>query len=190
MPFEFRRHDDLPDIVVIQPRAFEDDRGWFQETWKRSEFERFGISTEFQQDNQSRSTVRGVIRGLHYQLNPVAQGKLVRCTIGAIFDVVVDIRRGSPTYGKWAGVELTEHNRTILWVPEGFAHAICTLTDVADALYKTTTEYSPQHERCIRWNDPSLAIRWPAKEPQVSPRDAGAPFLAQADNNFLWQPAP
>lgn len=187
MPFQFRRLDSIPDVVLIQPRAFGDDRGWFQETYKRADFERFGIPGEFRQDNHSRSTVRGVIRGLHYQLDPMAQGKLVRCCAGAIMDVALDIRKGSPTYGQHVSVELTADNRTIIWVPEGFAHAICTLTDVAEVLYKATNEYSPQHERMIRWNDPALKIDWPVKEPVLAPKDAAAPALADAENNFVWK---
>jgi dTDP-4-dehydrorhamnose 3,5-epimerase len=187
MPFESRRDSDLPDIVVIEPRVFKDDRGWFQETYKRSAFEQFGIATTFQQDNHSRSIVRGVIRGLHYQLNPAAQGKLVRCGVGAVYDVAVDIRKGSPTFGKWTGVELSADNHRILWVPEGFAHAFCTVSDVSEVLYKTTTEHSAAHERSIRWNDPALGIRWPVKDPQLSPRDAQAPLLADAENNLVWQ---
>ena len=184
MPFEFKHHDEIPDIVIIQPRTFGDDRGWFQETYKRTDFEKFGIPGEFRQDNHSRSTVRGVLRGLHYQLNPQAQGKLVRCCVGAVLDVAVDIRRASPTYGKWASVELTAENRTIVWVPEGFAHAFCTTTDVAEVLYKTTAEYSQAHERSIRWNDPALGITWPVKNPVLTPKDANAPPLAEAENNL------
>jgi dTDP-4-dehydrorhamnose 3,5-epimerase len=187
MPFEFRRHDEIRDVIIVQPRSFGDGRGWFEETYKRSEFERAGIRADFRQDNHSRSTVRGVLRGLHYQKKPAAQGKLVRCCVGAIFDVAVDIRRGSPTYGKWIGMELTAENRTILWIPEGFAHAVCTLTDIAEVLYKATGEYSPQEDRAIRWNDPALNIRWPVNEPVLSPKDATAPTLEQADNNFTWK---
>src|SRR4026208_2000042 len=148
MPFAFRRHDVIPDIVVVEPRVFSDGRGWFQETYKHSQFEQFGITAQFRQDNHSRSTARGVIRGLHYQLNPAAQGKLVRCSVGPILDVGVDIRKGSPTFGKRAAVELSAANFRMLWVPEGFAHAFCTITEVAEVLYKTTAEYSPAHERC------------------------------------------
>lgn len=186
MPFEFRRHADIPDVVLIQPKAFGDDRGWFQESYKRTDFERFGIRGEFRQDSHSRSTVRGVIRGLHYQLNPVAQGKLVRCSAGGVYDVAVDIRKGSPTYGRWVGVELTAENRTIVWVPEGFAHAVCTVTDHAEVLYKSTAEYSPPLERSIRWDDPALGIVWPVKPPVLAPKDAAAPLLADAENNFEW----
>jgi dTDP-4-dehydrorhamnose 3,5-epimerase len=187
MPFEFKRHDDIPDVVIIQPKAFGDDRGWFQETYKRSDFERFGIRQEFRQDNHSRSTVKSVLRGLHYQTNPMAQGKLVRACVGAIYDVAVDIRKGSPTYGRWVGVELTAENRTMLWVPEGFAHGVCTLTDVAEVLYKATSEFSLPHDRAIRWNDPAIGVRWPINEPVLSGKDAGAPMLADADTTFVWK---
>src|SRR5436853_1283693 len=187
MPFTFRRHASLPDVVVVEPRVFPDDRGWFQETYKRTDYERFGIPGDFRQDNHSRSTTRGVIRGLHYQINPRAQGKLVRCVVGAIFDVAVDIRRGSPTYGKWIAGELSAANHRQLWIPEGFAHAICTVSEIAEVLYKTTAEYSQEHERSIRWDDPRLAIRWPVEKPELSPRDAQAPLLAAAENNFVWR---
>ncbi len=186
MPFEFHAHQDVPDVIVIRPRVFADERGWFQETFKRGDFERLGIQGDFRQDNHSRSTVRGAIRGLHYQLHPQAQGKLVRCTVGAIFDVAVDIRRGSPTFGKWAGADLSADNHDILWVPEGFAHAYCTLTDQAEVLYKSTAEYSPGHERSIRWDDSDLNIRWPVSTPALSPKDAAAPRFKDAENNFTW----
>jgi dTDP-4-dehydrorhamnose 3,5-epimerase len=186
MPFAFHRPDVIPDLIIIEPRVFVDERGWFQETYRESQFEQFGIKRRFCQDNHSRSTTRGVIRGLHYQLNPAAQGKLVRCTAGSIFDVGVDIRKGSPTFGKWVGVTLSADNFHMLWVPEGFAHAFCTLTDVAEVLYKTTSEYSSAHERCIRWNDPALGIEWPVSNPELSPKDASAPSLVDAENNFVW----
>ena len=186
MPFDFRPHPDLPDLIVVAPRVFGDERGWFQESYKRSDFERHGIAGEFRQDNHSRSTTRGVIRGLHYQLHPSAQGKLVRCTVGSIFDVAVDIRRGSPTWLKWVGVELSAERPGMLWIPEGFAHGFCTTSDVAEVLYKTTAEYNSQLERSIRWDDPALGIRWPVAKPSLSPRDLAAPLLSAAENNFVW----
>jgi dTDP-4-dehydrorhamnose 3,5-epimerase len=188
MPFAFHKLPELPDVVVIEPKAFGDDRGWFVETYKQSEFESNGIRERFQQDNHSRSTVKHVIRGLHYQKDPAAQGKLVRCLLGAIYDVAVDIRRGSPTYGHWVSAELTSENRRMLWVPAGFAHGICTLTDVCEVAYKATSEYSATHDRAVRWNDPELGITWPTTNPVLSPKDAQAPLLAQADNNFTFDP--
>ncbi|MDP3938149.1 MAG: dTDP-4-dehydrorhamnose 3,5-epimerase [Deltaproteobacteria bacterium] len=187
MPVAFQPHPKLPDVLVLEPRAFGDDRGWFMETYKRSEFEAKGIAHEFRQDNHSRSVGKGVIRGLHYQKDPLAQGKLVRCTVGAVFDVAADIRRGSPTYGKWVAVELSAENRKILWVPPGFLHGFCTLSDVTEVVYKTTAEYSPSHERIVRWDDPQLAITWPTRTPLLSPKDAEAPALADAENNFQWK---
>ncbi len=187
MPFAFAPLNDIPDVILIEPKAFGDDRGWFMETYKRSEFEANGIRAEFRQDNHSRSTAKGVIRGLHYQKDPAAQGKLVRCVAGKIFDVAVDIRMGSPTYGRWVSAELSAANRRLLWVPSGFAHGICTLTDECEVLYKATAEYSAAHDRAICWNDPALAIQWPVASPMLSSKDAEAPTLAQADNNFHWR---
>ena len=186
MPFEFHRHPEIADLIVVDPRVFGDERGWFQETYKRGDFDRAGIRGDFRQDNHSRSTVRGVVRGLHFQLRPAAMGKLVRCALGTVLDVAVDIRAGSPTYGKWVGVELSAANHRMFWIPEGFAHAYCTLTDVAEVLYKTTSEYRPTHERSIRWDDPAIGIRWPVTRPFLSPKDAGAPLLADVENTFVW----
>jgi dTDP-4-dehydrorhamnose 3,5-epimerase len=187
MPLQFKPLQNLPDVVLIEPKAFGDDRGWFMETYKRSEFEANGIRVEFRQDNHSRSAARGVLRGLHYQQDPAAQGKLVRCVMGAIYDVAVDIRKGSPTYGRWVSAELSAENRRMLWVPEGFAHGFCTVSDVSEVVYKTTAEYSALHDRGIRWNDPALAVHWPVKAPILSPKDTQAPMLADADNNFEWR---
>jgi dTDP-4-dehydrorhamnose 3,5-epimerase len=173
------RETDLPGVLIVEPRVFRDERGWFMETFNDAAFAQYGLPTEFAQDNHSFS-VRGVIRGLHYQLDP-PQGKLVRCTRGSIFDVAVDIRRGSPTFGKWTGVELSTDNHLMLWVPAGFAHGFAALTDEADVLYKCTTRWNPQGERCIVWNDPGIGIEWPAVDPIVSTRDAAAPPLEQAE---------
>ncbi len=133
---EFKPHPSLSEVVLIEPKAFEDDRGWLMETYKRSEFTANGIGSEFRQDNHSRSTAKGVLRGLHYQKDPMAQGKLVRCLVGAIYDVAVDIRKGSPTYAHWVGMELTAERRQILWVPPGFAHGFCTLSKISEVVYK------------------------------------------------------
>lgn len=182
MPFEFRRLE-VPDLVLIEPRVYPDQRGWFYESYKRSEFERFGIGAQFVQDNHSRSA-RQVLRGLHYQNPPRAQGKLVRVVVGEIFDVAVDIRRTSPTYKRWVGVRLSAQNRRMLYIPPGFAHGFLVLSDVAEVLYKTTEEYAPELERGIVWNDPEVGIEWPAAHPLLSERDAALPPLADADNRF------
>ena len=179
MPFQFKPQQPVPDVILIEPKAFGDDRGWFMETYKRSEFEANGIRVEFRQDNHSHSTAKGVIRGLHYQKDPAAQGKLVRCVDGAIYDVAVDIREGSPTYGRWVAVELSAEDRRMLWVPPGFAHGFCTLTDVSEVVYKATAEYSAPHDRGIRWNDPAIGVTWPVKSPTLSPKDAQAPLAYQ-----------
>jgi dTDP-4-dehydrorhamnose 3,5-epimerase len=187
MPFEFRPFPELPEAILIETAARVDDRGWFMEAFKAGLFEPHGIPGTFSQDNYSRSIFKGVLRGLHYQKDPCAQGKLVRCVAGSVFDVAVDIRRGSPTYGRWVGAELSAANRLMLWVPPGFAHGFCTTSDVSDVLYKTTTEYSQPHDRAIKWNDPDIGITWPTREPLLSPKDADAPPLAHADNNFVWR---
>lgn len=184
---EFKPHPSMPEVVLIEPKAFEDDRGWLMETYKRSEFAANGIGPDFRQDNHSRSTAKGVVRGLHYQKDPMAQGKLVRCLVGAIYDVAVDIRKGSPTYARWVAMELTAERRQILWVPPGFAHGFCTLSEISEVAYKATAEYSAAHDRRFRWNDPAVGVTWPVESPLLSPKDAQAPLLADADNNFQWQ---
>lgn len=187
MPFTFHPVEALPGLIVVEPRVFGDERGWFAETYKRSEFERGGIRDAFHQDNHARSTQRGVLRGLHLQKREAAQSKLVRCTVGAIFDVAVDVRKGSPTYGKWHAEELTAENHRMLYVPEGFAHGYCTLTEVSEVLYKTSGEYRPDLERAVRWDDPAIGIRWPIAAPILSPKDAVASPLADADVDFAWE---
>lgn len=183
MPFTFTRTA-VPDVVVVQPRVFPDARGFFAELYKASEFRNNGIKSTFVQINQSRSQ-KGVLRGLHYQLNPKAQAKLVSVQRGEIFDVVVDIRQGSPTYGQWVSEILSEANKSMLYVPEGFAHGFCALADETEIVYYCTEEYSPQHERSILWNDPTINIAWPVKDPILSEKDLrGKPF-GQAENNFI-----
>ncbi len=182
MPFQFRRLE-LPDVVLIEPVVHHDSRGWFYESYRFSEFARFGLDAAFVQDNHSRS-VASVLRGLHYQNPPRAQGKLVRVTVGEVFDVAVDIRKNSPTYKRWVGVRLSAENRLMLYLPPGFAHGFCVLSEVAEVIYKTTDEYAPEHERGILWCDPELAISWPIGRPLVSQRDAQLPLLRDADNRF------
>ena len=171
----------IPDVVLIEPKVFGDARGFFFESFNQKAFnEATGTHFQFVQDNHSRSG-RGVLRGLHYQVQQ-PQGKLVRVVRGAVWDVAVDIRQGSSTFGQWVGAELSEDNQHQLWVPPGFAHGFVVLSDSADFLYKTTDYYAPQHERCIAWNDPRLAIAWPyAGEPQLSAKDAQGLPLAQAE---------
>ena len=168
---------EIPDVLVLSPRVFADDRGSFFESFNRRAFaEAVGWEVEFVQDNQSTSR-RHVLRGLHYQ-EPQPQGKLVRALVGTIFDVAADIRPGSATFGRWVGVELSAANRRQLWVPEGLAHGFLVLSDSAEVLYKTTDFYAPSCERCLRWDDPALAIAWPLTAPPLlSPRDAAAPTL-------------
>jgi dTDP-4-dehydrorhamnose 3,5-epimerase len=170
----------IPDVLVIEPRVFGDARGFFFESFNQQAFrDATGVTLDFVQDNHSRSA-KGVLRGLHYQLPPHAQGKLVRCVRGAVFDVAVDIRRSSPTFGQWVGVELSEDNHRQFWIPPGFAHGFVTLTDTADFLYKTTAGYAPAHDRGIAWNDPAVGITWPdvGVAPLLSAKDQAARRLA------------
>lgn len=166
----------IPDVWLIEPRVFGDERGFFFESYNEKAFnETTGISPRFVQDNHSKS-VKGVLRGLHYQLPPRAQGKLVRVVQGEVFDVAVDIRKGSPTYGQWVGEILSADNKKQLWIPPGFAHGFLTLSDTAEFLYKTTDTWSPEHERAILWNDATLDIDWPLNGmvPQLAAKDAAA----------------
>lgn len=171
----------IVDVLRIEPRVFGDDRGFFYESFNEQAFnEATGLDLHFVQDNHSKSA-RNVLRGLHYQLAPKAQGKLVRVVAGTVFDVAVDIRKNSPTFGHWVADELSAENRRQLWIPPGFAHGFLVLSDSAEFLYKTTDYYAPEYERCIAWDDPMLAIPWPAQGlPTVSPKDAVAPPLALA----------
>ena len=172
----------LPEVMVVAPKVFGDARGFFTESWNEARFnEATGNSLSFVQDNHSRSS-RGVLRGLHYQLHPHAQGKLVRCVAGAVFDVAVDMRASSANFGKWVGVELTAENQKQLWIPPGFAHGFVVVSETADFLYKTTEYYAPQAEGCVRWDDPSIGIHWPelGMAPLLAEKDAKAPLLADA----------
>lgn len=169
----------LPPVLILEPKAFGDDRGFFLETFHAAKFRDLGLPHEFVQDNHSYSR-RGVIRGLHYQLEQ-PQGKIVRCTRGRILDVAVDIRRSSPTFGKWTAVELSEENKLMLWVPPRFAHGFSVLSDEADVLYKCTTLWHPPSDRSILWNDPELAIDWQVETPSVSPKDAAGQLLREAE---------
>ncbi|MGD6856660.1 dTDP-4-dehydrorhamnose 3,5-epimerase [Bacillus infantis] len=176
----------LDGVLVVQPTVFGDHRGWFTETYSEPVFRENGIDIDFLQDNQSFSATKGTLRGLHYQMNPKAQAKLVRCTKGVIYDVAVDIRKGSPTYGEWFGIELSDENKKQLLVPKGFAHAFMTLTDDVEVQYKVDEVYSPENERSILWNDPEIDIKWPIDvKPVLSAKDEVAPLLKNADNNFV-----
>ena len=173
---------DIADVKIIEPQVFSDDRGYFLETWNAGSFAKNDLGVTFVQDNQSRSK-KHVLRGLHYQLEQT-QGKLVRVVKGAVFDVAVDIRRSSPSFGRWVGVELSEDNHRMLWVPGGFAHGFLALTDDVDLTYKCTDFYASRHERTIVWNDPKLAIAWPLEKgatPLVSSKDAAGSSFAEAD---------
>ncbi len=185
MPFSFTPAE-IPDVLLIQSRFYPDDRGFFMESYKRSDFSRAGIPEPFVQVNHSRSP-RSVLRGLHYQKHPKAQAKLVRVLAGEIYDVAVDIRRGAPTYGKWLGVSLTAQSGKMIYLPEGFAHGFCVLSEEADVSYMTTEEYAPNYEAGIAWDDPDLAIAWPVENPQLSDRDRRWPRLREADNNFAYE---
>lgn len=185
MPFKFTRLE-IPDVILVEPVVFGDERGFFMETYKASDFKTNGIPFDFVQDNHSKSQ-KGVLRGLHYQLNPKAQGKLVRCVRGKIWDVAVDIRKGSPWFGKWVAVELSEVNKLMLWIPPGFAHGFVALKDNTEVIYKVTAEYAPELDRGILWCDPELGIDWPIKEPILSEKDAKLPRLKDAENNFVFR---
>jgi dTDP-4-dehydrorhamnose 3,5-epimerase len=180
----------LPEVLVIEPKLFGDERGLFFESWNEKAFAALGVQAKFVQDNQSRST-KNVVRGLHYQIKQ-SQGKLVRIVSGEVFDVAVDIRRSSPNFGKWVGVRLSAQNRLITWIPPGFAHGFAVLSDHAEFLYKTTDYYAPEHERTVLWNDPDIGIEWPLarEELTVSDRDAAAPRLAEIADElpFRWHP--
>lgn len=173
---------DISEVILIKPQVFEDKRGFFMESWNAQEFEAAGITDHFVQDNHSKSA-QGVLRGLHYQIKK-EQGKLIRVIAGEIFDVAVDVRSNSPTFGKWCGAVLSAKNKHLLWIPAGFAHGFYVTSDYAEITYKCTEYYAPEHQRSIRWNDPQLAIDWPlvdGKEPLLSSRDSNNQFFAEAE---------
>ncbi len=176
----------IREIKLLEPVVFEDNRGFFMESYNQQKYIGLGIGTVFIQDNHSLSKEAGVIRGLHYQLHPQAQSKLVRVTAGAIYDVVVDIRQGSPTYGKWERFELSADNKRQLFVPAGFAHGFCTLVPNTEVQYKVDRLYSKEHDRGILWNDPAIGIQWPTTHPILSEKDAEHPVLASAEHNFKY----
>lgn len=185
MPFTFEPLV-IPDVVHVTPKTFADDRGVFVELFKASEFAAYGLHDLFVQVNHSASK-KNVLRGLHYQKNPKAQGKLVSVTRGEIFDVAVDIRRGSPTFGTWVSATLSAEKKNMLLIPTGFAHGFCVTSEEAEVIYYCTSEYAPDHEAGIIWNDPTINISWPVAQPLLSKKDAAFPLLTGADNNFEYR---
>ncbi|ABO51539.1 dTDP-4-dehydrorhamnose 3,5-epimerase [Desulforamulus reducens MI-1] len=177
----------LDGVIIVEPAVFGDHRGWFMETYNESKFLEAGLTYKFVQDNQSFSAVKGTLRGIHYQLNPKAQAKLVRCIRGAIFDIAVDIRKGSPNFGKWIGIKLTAENKKQLLIPRGFAHGFMTLTEDVEVQYKVDELYAPELDRSILWSDPVIGIKWPMDiTPLLSTKDEKAPLLEDAENNFSY----
>lgn len=170
----------IPEVLLLEPKLFGDERGYFYESWNRRNFAELGIAADFVQDNHSKSQ-KNVVRGLHYQIEH-AQGKLIRVTAGSVYDVAVDLRRSSPSFGRWVGFTLSAEDKRMAWIPPGFAHGFCVTSESAEFLYKTTDYWSPQHERTLLWNDPQLAIPWPlAGEPLLAAKDVAGQPLAQAE---------
>ena len=185
MAFTFKRLK-IPEIILIEPQQVRDERGMFMESYKQSEFIANGISDRFVQDNYCHS-IYGTLRGLHYQLEPNAQAKLVMALRGEVFDVAVDLRRSSPTYGHWVSATLSSETLRMLYIPNGFAHGFCVMSQQADVVYKMSTEYSPEQERGVIWNDPAIGIIWPVTQPVLSAKDMTLPLLAEADINFDYE---
>ncbi|MBM4764480.1 dTDP-4-dehydrorhamnose 3,5-epimerase [Bacillus sp. B15-48] len=175
------------DVLLLEPIVYEDERGFFYESYNEKVYKEIGMNLNFIQDNHSLSKKAGTIRGMHFQLNPKAQTKLVRVTRGAIYDVAVDIRKGSPTYGEWEAFILTAENKLQLLIPQGFAHGFCTLVENTEVQYKVDHLFSPQHDRGIIWNDPAIGIKWPKSNPILSEKDKNHPILKHAVNNFEWK---
>jgi len=177
---------DVLDVYILEPEVFGDERGWFMESYSKRQFEKLGLDYDFIQDNHSFSANKNTLRGLHFQNGSDAQAKLVRCIRGAVMDVAVDLRAGSPTYKKWAAVELSGENKRQLLIPRGCAHAFLTLTDNVEFMYKTDNYYAPRSDRSIRWNDPEINIDWGTDDPVLSEKDASAPLLRDSDVNFIY----
>lgn len=179
---------ELKGVYIVEPQVFGDARGWFMESWSQQKLEKAGIRVNFVQDNHSFSAPKGTLRGLHYQLNPMCQAKLLRCVRGEIFDVAVDIRRGSPQYGKWTGTVLSADNKKQLFIPRGFAHGFITLTDNVEVQYKADNYYAPEYDGNIRWDDPDIGIKWPLQPVLLSDKDKEAPLLKErTDLNFVYE---
>ncbi len=184
MTFTFKKLD-ISEVILVETQSFPDDRGFFLESFKESIFVSNGIDTKFVKDNFSHS-IKGVLRGLHYQKNPKSQAKLVTTLRGEIFDVAVDIRKNSPTFGKWVGEILSGINHKSLYIPEGFAHGFCVMSEEADVIYKVSNEYSPEHEEGIIWNDPEVDIKWPIDTPIIQEKDSQLPLLKNTNNDFIY----
>lgn len=182
---------ELPGVIILEPQVFGDHRGWFMESWSVKNLEECGIYCSFVQDNQSYTAHKGTLRGIHYQQNPMAQAKLVRVVCGSVVDVAVDLRKGSPTYGKWTAVELSAENKKQFFIPQGFGHAFLTLTNDVEFCYKCDNLYSKECDRGIHWDDPLINIDWKRLglegEPVLSPKDAESPFLSESDCNFVYK---
>ncbi len=178
------RNTSLDGVYIIEPKAFGDNRGWFMESYSKRDMEAAGINVDFVQDNRSYSAKKGIIRGLHFQRNPMAQAKLVTCLRGAILDVAVDLRKDSPTYKRWISVELTAENKNELFIPKGFAHGFLTLTDDVEIMYKCDEFYSPEHDGGIRFDDPDIGVDWGITDPILSEKDTHAPFLRDIELDF------
>lgn len=179
----------LPEVYIIEPQVFGDHRGWFMETWSETKYKELGIHKHFVQDNHSFTAQKGTLRGLHFQNNPMAQCKIVRCIAGAVMDVAVDIRKGSPSYLKWVAVELSAENKRQLLIPRGFAHAFLTLTDNVEFVYKVDNLYSPECDRSIRFDDPAINVDWGISNPILSDKDSNALLLSDSDCNFVYEPS-
>ena len=177
---------DIPEVLIIEPDIFGDHRGWFVESYTEERYHKIGLTNIFVQDNHSFTREKGTIRGLHFQINPMAQAKLVRCSRGEIYDVVVDLRKGSPTYKRWTGITISEENQWQIYVPKGFAHGFVTLTDDVEVQYKVDEYYSKENDRSIRFDDPELNIEWGITNPILSDKDANASLLAISDANFIY----
>jgi len=177
---------ELLDVYILEPTVYGDKRGWFMESWSLSKMKEMGLNYNFVQDNHSYSAKKGVLRGIHFQIGSYAQAKLVRCINGAVLDVAVDLRKGSPTYKKWVAVELSFENKRQLLIPRGFGHGFLTLTDDVEFVYKADNFYNATFDRGIRWNDSELAINWGIENPDLSDKDANAPLLCDSDYNFMW----
>lgn len=178
---------EIDGLYIIEPKVFGDNRGWFTETYSKVDFKEFDIDIEFVQDNHSMSAKKGVLRGLHFQKNPKSQTKLIRCTKGKILDVAVDIRKGSPTYKKWVSIELSAENKKQFFIPKGFAHGFLTLTNDVEVQYKVNEYYSPEYDRSIKWDDPSINVNWKINNPILSEKDKNAPLLDDSDANFIFE---
>ena len=178
---------EIPGVLVIEPDVFGDHRGWFCETWNRQKLHDAGIDADFVQDNQSYTKARGTLRGLHFQQNPMSQAKLVRVVRGAVLDVAVDLRKGSPTYLKHIGVELSAENKRQFFIPKGFAHGFLTLTDDVEFVYKVDAPYAPDCDRSVRFDDPEIGVDWPCEAPILSDKDKKAPLLRDSDCNFVFE---